>query len=625
VKQRLRDIGEARIVIDGVLRGSLKEETPASATTVPAASRKRASVLAWSLVGVLAVVSSLTFGGFLGGRNEADMPILRTSIVPPENVRLNLRGSHPGPVALSPDGKRVVYTGRGAGGSLLYVRELDAADAHPLPGTVDAGYPFWSPDGRSIGFFAGGKLKRVDVDGSPPLTLCDAPVGKGGSWNEDGTILFAPSFNTPIHRVAAAGGTSTAVTAFHGEADENSHRFPQFFPDGDHFIYFARVGGESSVAWVGSLSGGSEKEIMRVNSNAVYASGHLLFMRETTLMARPFDPDTQEFTGDPMPLADPVRVIPGAMRGIFDASENGMVVYQSGASVPGSQLVWRDLEGKELGRLGDVAQYEQPAISPDGKYVALDYYDNSSGSAGDIWVYDIARAVRSRFTFDPSSDGSAVWSPAGDRIVFASSRGGLGQLYVKNFGGASNEERLVETEGDAFPTQWVGDYLVYSQTDSSNTGDIWAIPVDGDRRPIAILNSTYGEYVGRVSPNGNWISYSSDESGKFEVYVTSFPASGRKWQVSTGGGNDARWDPLGRGIYYFAADNTFRLVEVEFDAKTFAVGRDRTLFESNSEIAYDITSDGKRLLILEDADEGSVSPITLLTNWPRELELRRKR
>jgi Tol biopolymer transport system component len=572
-----------------------------------------------ALCALAAVVVSIAFFT----RPSGDERVMRTSILPPVNTRFNLRGVHPGPVVISPDGSRIAFTGRQSGGSsVLFVRDLDATDARPLVGTDEAGYPFWSPDGRSIAFFANGKLKRADISGGPPLTLCEAAVGKGGTWTADGTIVFAPSFNTPLHRVSDAGGISTPVTNLATEHGDNSHRFPWMLADGDRFLYFARSGGESSVIRAGALSGNVDKEIMRSTSNVVYASGHLLFLRETTLMARPFDVDALEFTGEPVPVGDPVRYIPGAMCGIFSASDNGLLVYQGGASIPGARIVWRDLDGKKLDELDDVAQQDNLAVSPDGKQVAAELYDNVGGTA-DLWVYDVVRRIRTRFTFDPTNDMTPVWSPDGGRVVFASNRGGAASLYVKNVGGASNEEPLLDNGAEIYPTDWTRDYIVYMQMDSAATGDIWALPLSGDRTPVSLLSSRYGEYGGRVSPNGRWMTYQSDESGQFEVYVTSFPVTGRKWQVSSGGGAGPEWMPDGSGVVYIGS-NTFYLVETETGGETFGVGVVRTLFESNTVIAYRADPRGSRLVLIEDADEGDINPLTLVTRWDTDLARRRQ-
>jgi Tol biopolymer transport system component len=621
-KQRLRDVGEARIVIERVLAG---HDDPEAAVAAAPAAKSRSGVLPWALAVVFAIVAAAVGAAYLMTPTQ-EARVLRTSILPPENVRFNLRGIHPGPVAMSPDGNHVVFTGRRSGGtSVLFVRELDATEARPLPGTDGAGYPFWSPDGRSIGFFADGKLKRVDITGGPPLTLCEAPVGKGGSWGRDGTIVFAPSFNTPLHIVSENGGESTPVTEVIQSRGDNSHRFPWLLPDGDHFLYFARGGGEGSAIRAGSISSDEDKEIMRSTSNAMYAPGYLLFLRESTLMARPFDPDKLEFAGDPVPVGDPVRFIPGAMCGIFSASQDGMLVYQGGASVPGAKIVWRDLDGEEVDSFDDVVQQDGLAVSPDGTQICAAVFDNVGGTA-DIWIYDVARRIRTRFTFDPANDLSPIWSPDGRRVVFASNRNGTSSLYVKNFGGASNEEPLLELDANLYPSDWTrdGKYLVFNRIDSTSTGDVWALPMGGSGdEPIPVADSPHGEYDGRVSPNCRWIAYDSDESGQFEVYVTSFPEPGRKWQISSGGGDTPEWSPDGKAIYY-SGNNTFFAVETDPGESTFGIGATKTLFESNTEISYRADPAGGRLILIEDADEGGVSPLTLVTGWVDDAKSRER-
>jgi Tol biopolymer transport system component len=626
VNTRLRDIGEARIVIDGVLHGDIVDESPAVAAAAVAPARKAGTIIAWSLVGVLAITAGVTLNALL---KKEDIParVMRTSILPAEKVRFNLRGIHPGPITISPNGERIAYAGLASGGApLLYVRDLNSMETRSLRGTDGAGYPFWSPDGRSIGFFAAGKLKRVDVGGGPPLTLCEAPVGKGGSWRADGTILFAPTFTGPLHVVSEAGGATTPVTELRSEDGENSHRFPRFLPDGEHFIYLARLGGEANMLRVGSLSGDVDKEVLRTASHAEYASGYMLFMRESTLLAREFDLAKLECVGDPIPVADPVRYIPAAMRGVFSVSNNGMLIYQAGSSVPGAQLVWRDLNGKELARTGDTVMEDNPVISPDGKFVAVNAFVGSGGTS-DVWIYDVERNIRTRFTFDPASDESAVWSPDSKQIAFSSARNNMFGIYVKDVGGATNAQLLMKTDGLVFPTHWSpdGKYIVYFETDSMNTGNIMAVPTRGDIKPFAVVATPYGEYTGKVSSDAHWMTYISDESGVIECYVTSFPKAGRKWQISTGGGSQSHWDPKGKGLYYFGADSRFYFVEARWDASSFAIGQTTTMSESITELGYQVAPDGERLLVLEDADEGSVAPLTLVTGWVGELEARADR
>ncbi len=622
VKTRLRDIGEARILINSVLRGDIVDEVHTEAAAAPPSPKKQTGTLVTRIAAAVLAIATGLLLVMLFGKGDAPGRVTWTSILPAERVRFNLRGVHPGPVAISADGERVAYAGRPPGGSsLLYVRELDNMETKALRGTDGAGYPFWSPDGRSIGFFAAGNLKRVDVAGGPPLTICDAPVGKGGSWSADGKIVFSPTFTGALHVVSENGGESTPVSELRSESGENSHRFPRFLPDGEHFIYLARLGGESNMIRVGSLSGDVDKEVLLAASHAEYASGHLLFLRETTLMARPFDVGKLECSGDPLPIADPVRFIPAAMRGVFDVSDNGTLVYQAGSTVPGSQLVWRNLAGVEIQRTGNIVMQDNPVLSPDGKFVACDAYAGSGGT-GDIWIHDVARNVRSRFTFDATADENAVWSPDGKHVAFSSARNGMFGVYKKEFGGATTAQLFMKTDGLVFPTDWSSEYLVYFETDSLNTGNIMAVPMSGEPKPFPVVATPYGEYNGLVSDNGRWMTYISDESGVIECYVTSFPDAGRKWQISIGGGTQPRWDPKGRGIYYFGADSRFYFVEARWDESSFAIGETTALFESNTENWYQVAPDGERFLILEDADEGGITPLTLVSGWDEELKSR---
>ena len=618
-RERLRDIGEARIAIDAVLRG---EDSPAAGLVgVLPQKRKTSERVAWAIAAICALAAAAIAVWPFPHRAMEDS-VVRTSILPPSSVRFNLHEVHPGPAAISPDGLHIVFSGRQSGGnSTLFVRDLDNPEARALPGTDGAGYPFWSADGRSIGFFAEGKMRRVDVTGGPPTTICSAELGKGGSWNRDGTIIFAPAFNTPIYRVSDSGGTARAITTLNKTRGENSHRFPVFLPDGNHFLYLDRAGNDASTIRAASLSGDTDRKIMRLGSSVAYASGYLLFLRQFTLMARPFDLQHLAFTGDAIPVVNPVRYIPGAMWGIFSASDNGMLIYQGGSSVEGSRMVWRRFDGKLLDSDNKLPPETNARMSPDGRHVCVSLY--TVGGTSDLWIYDVARRIRTRFTFDPSNDDTGVWSPDGRRIAFASNRMGPAAVFIKRVGGATSEKLLYKADVPLYPSDWSPDgrYLICNALDSS-TVDIWAIPLAGQQEPAALLHTKYLERDGHVAPNGHWISYTSNESGRMEIYVTSFPRPGRKWQISGGGGEGARWMPDGSGIVY-GANNSFYRVETRAGDQSFAVGETRRLFESNTTNSYAIHPDGKRLLLLENVDKGGGNPLTLVTHWTQMLRKRR--
>ena len=616
VKTRLRDIGEARIVLDKVIKGEVEDEAPAAAA--PVRTKNRTPMWIGSIAVAIILAAMIVRGMFAS--DPPPPPVTKTTILNADGARLSLRGIHPGPVAISKDGKRIVYAARTAGAQpVLYVRDLDNMITKEIRGTEGAGYPFWAPDGKAIGFFSNGQLKRVDLTGSPPLTLCDAPVGKGGSWSEAGVIVFAPTFTGSLYRVSESGGAVEEVTSLDAPGGENSHRFPRFLPDGNHFLYLARLGGEANLIRVGSLDGTVDKEVVGAASHGEYASGQILFVRGTTLMAQAFDTDKLEVSGDPQPVADPVRFISAAMRGVFSASENGNLVFQSGTSVPGMQLTWRGLDGEVLGVLGKPVLQSDVRISPDGKLAVVDAFPASAGT-GDLWIYDIERDIRSRFTFDQAADENGVWSPDGKRIAFSSARDTRFGIYVKDVGGATNAELLHETKGLVVLTDWKHDHLVYFETDSMNTGNIMALALEGDMKPIPIVATQHGEYNGVISPDGHWMAYVSDESGAIEAYVTSFPDAKRKWQLSTNTGTEPHWDPNGNGLFFYGSDGYFHFVEARWDENNFAIGATREMFECPNEVWYDIHPDGDRFLVIEDADEGNIAPLSLVVGWDQELE-----
>ncbi|MBP2681674.1 MAG: serine/threonine protein kinase, partial [Candidatus Krumholzibacteriota bacterium] len=596
-------------------------EQPHGAGAAPRRNRLR-YLAPWMASGAIALAALVLGATHINGRSPV-FPVIRTSILPPDDTPWDLRGVHPGPATLSPDGRQIAFTARNTNGTFLFVRDLADYEARMLQGTQGAGYPFWSPDSRSIGFFADGKLKRIEAEGGPPIALCEAPVGKGGTWNGKGTIVFAPSFNSPLHKVPATGGASVAITRVDGARGENSHRFPQFLPDGEHFIYLSRaaasggtLGMMGTAVRVGSLSDTTGRDLMPAISNAVYASGHVLFLRENVLMARPFEPKKIEFTGDAFPLVEQVRAIPGASRGIFDASQNGLLVYQSGAKMPGNQPVWLDLEGEELARLGEPLEHDGPTISPDGKKVAIEVYDVMGGTP-DIWIYDVDRGIRTRFTFDSAPETDPVWSPDGARIAFASARDGTPDIFVKSVFGGGTEVPVISSDASKWPADWTpdGKLIVFQEAGNGGAMDICAVPAGGGAS-LAVVHSSYNETQPSVSPDGRWMAYSSDETGRSEVYVTYFPRGGRKWQVSLAGGALPHWRPDGGAIFYLSLNSDLHVADVGSADSTFTIGESRRLFDASSAIDYDVAPDGKRLLLLTNVDQHQMSPVTLLTNWP---------
>ena len=622
-KARLHDIGDARLEIADAL--AAKPESAGVPAPSPAGRR---ALLPWALAAALAVAA--TGLGIVTARHLREQPeVVRFEVHPPANAEFQLVSNRPGVVVVSPDGRRLAFSALSGGQTRLYIRALDATEARALPGTEGAEYPFWSPDSRSIGFFAEDKLKRVEAAGGPPLTLCSLVQGKGGSWSSRGVIVFAPDANSALQRVPEGGGEPAPVTKLDAARGDDSHRHPRFLPDGRHFLYLARTpgGGErgDNAVVVGSLDGGADKVILRSPAAAEYAGGRLLFLRERTLLAQPFDPKRLELSGEAVPLSDDLRLVsPGAAQAVLSASA-GVLVYQQGQAGLERKLVWRDRAGKALGGLGDPARYLfQAALSPRGDAAAVSVQDQSTG-ATDIWTYEIARGVRSRFTFDPRVDVSPTFSRDGEVVVFASTREEKPGLYRKPVGGAGAEELLFESKSDIAPTDFTPDgrTLTFTWQSEKSSWDVWALPLDGQKKPVPLVQTPRVECCGAFSPDGRFLAYSSDESGRFEVYVVPYPSTGRKWQVSSQGGAWPRWRADGREILYQALDGTVTAAEVAASGPTLTVGAAKPLFKARVaagiEYVFRPTADAQRFLVVETTEEDTPRPLTVVLGWPAAL------
>jgi serine/threonine protein kinase len=606
------DLAFAIESLSGTASGS--GQTLTALTTLSTRSRLTKH-LPWIVAGVLfiALLAALPFVISSLRRAPVDTPVTRVSVLPPEKSTLST-------VTVSPDGRRLAIIATDATGKrLLWVRPLDALVAQPLAGTDDAIQPFWSPDSRFIGFFAGRKLKKIEVAGGSPSTLCNALNGRGGTWNRDDVIVFAPDNRGGLSRVSAAGGEPSPVTTLDASRQESTHRFPQFLPDGRHFLYHARsIQHENSAIYVSSLDQPQAKRIISTDTNAAYAPpGYLLFTRETALMAQAFDVASLALTGAPFPVAEQVGYLRLNNEAYFSVSETGVLVYKSNDAGK-TQLVWFDRSGKQLGAPGPPGEYSFPALSPDEKRVAIDRDDPQTGTF-DIWLLDLARGIPSRFTFDPANDVYPVWSPDGSRIVFGSSRDGAYGLYQKSSSGAGSEEAISKPGERKYPTDWSldGRFILYTQTSPDTLWDLWVIPLFGDRQPIPFLQTKFNEVNGVFSPDGKWIAYESDDSGSSQVWVQSFPA-GSKWQVSNEGGGEPHFRRDGKELFYLAANGKLMAVEVKANISGLEFSAPKPLFDTHSQNRYSVTADGQRFLINTPVEESASAPITVILNWTAE-------
>jgi eukaryotic-like serine/threonine-protein kinase len=602
-KQRLRDIGDWRL---------LMEQEP----TAP--SQSRLGRVGWIAAGLLAVVAAVL--AFLHFR-EAPTPerTLRYTIAAPENSTVHS-------FAISPNGRQLAIAAAVQGKRQLWLRPLDALQAQPMPGTNDATYPFWSPDSRYIGFFAQGKLKKITASGGPPQSLCNAPVGRGGSWNRDDVIVFT-SIGAAIQRVPAAGGAPTDVTKTKGD-----NRYPVFLPGGRRFLYTVTQGSaEKDGVYLDSLDGNENRRVLADVSSVAFTAGHLLFIRENTLMAQPFDAGSARAAGDVFPIVEGISFTTNTAFAPVTASEDSVLLYATSGAASARQIVWFDRAGKLLGQVGAPGSV-QPSISPDEKMIAV---QRQTGGTSDIWLRDMARGTDIRFTSVAARNGSSFWSPKGERVLFASNRNGPFNLYQKIASGSGQDELLVATANNKSPDQWSRDgrFIVYSESDPKTKQDLWVLPAGapsgpGGGKPIPFLRTEFNEFDGQLSPDGRWMAYASDESGQDEVYVRPFPASEGKWRISTAGGEQPRWRGDGRELFFVGADGRLMAVAVNASAgsPSLEVGAPAPLFDAHIAQGaryvydYDVTADGKRFLVTTNNAAASTLPLTVVVNWTAGLK-----
>jgi Tol biopolymer transport system component len=590
----------------------------------PVGDRRKGRERLLAAIAAIAVVAALAFGLLYFRGATQEVRVLKLSVLPPEKAAFNPT-SLP---AVSPDGRSVAFAVTGNGQTGLWVRDLDSLASRPLPGTDGAYDPFWSPDSRFIAFFAGGTLKKLDVAGGPALSLCDASVNaRGGSWSKNDVIVFAPNINSSLFRVPAAGGSATPLTALDQGSGEVSHRFPWFLPDGRHLLYTAlnREVAKTAV-YVGDVDSKTRYQLVATSSNAVYAPpGYLLFLRERTLMAQPFDAGKARTTGDPIPIAEQVDSVAGNIsQAQFSSSQSGVLAYTSGGAGGNVQLAWFDRSGKLLGTVGTPGVMYWATISPDGNTVATDRLDPQTGFY-DIWLHDLMRGTASRFTFNSPNDFPA-WSPDGGHIAFTSNRdGGPSILYQKAATGAAQDEALDKAPHSKRPDDWSRDgrYIIEETPNDPKTGqDIWVLPLFGDRKPFPYLQSVFNERNAKLSSNGQWLAYVSDETKRNEVYVQTFPTPGGKWQVSTNGGSFPVWSRDGKELFFIGADQKMMAVEVKGGAK-FEAGVPKPLFDARYGAGpngwFDVSKDG-RFLIPTPAEQAANVPMTVVVNWTAELK-----
>jgi len=527
------------------------------------------------------------------------------------------------PVRISPDGSRIVLTvNRADGRSQLWLQSTDSLTPEPLAGTESGQYPFWSPDGLSIAFFADNALKRISVADQVVQTICAASPGIGGSWSRSGTIVFSSGFVTgSLYTVPSAGGNPAQLTSLDASRQETMHAWPHFLADGEHFLYLVRSSRPENIGvYVGSLKKSSPTRLIAVDSNAIPAGDHLYFVRQGTLWAQRFDQTHLRLTAEPVRIAEHVWAFSGHGGSAFSASDRSVVFRQAAKQI--TELWWLDRNGRRLGSVGDPGEHVHVTLSPDDRRVAIERLDTNGN--GVIWVHEIERGATSRFSFDPSWNWSPIWSPDGSRIAFAAAPDGKAGIFQKPTSGATEQEPLFTGDLLGFPNDWSsnGEWLMWSRSAPGTDSDIWGLRLSADRKPVPILQTPFFEGEPRLSPNGRWLAYTSNESGRREVYVRSFPAGDTKRLVSTSGGRQSAWRGDGRELFYRTDAGAIMAVGVKTDAG-FEASSPQELFRARIQQGfpgrydYAPTRDGQRFLVNILPGEAT-SMATVVLNWDRK-------
>ena len=610
----------------GELRWIAESFSPTSGAAVPAAPRRGVpwvrSRWKWLAVGLGAVLLAAS-AAFLGVRfreTPSPGPVVRFEVAPPESQALTADSL---PV-LSPDGTRIVFnTARDRN---LVVRSLDSLDTREVPGTEAGHLPFWSPDSRYVAFFSTGALRKVDLAGGPPVIVTSVAGAAGGAWNRDGVILYAPRPTSPLMRVSAAGGKAEQVTRLDTDKGETGHAWPSFLPDGRHFLFTAYSSKpEQGGVYIGSLDSMRVTRILPEDTNAQYADpGLLLYTRRNVLTAQPFDVRQLRFTGEPFPVVEKVSAVARPAGAAFSAA-NGALAYHVSTDVSRNRLAWFDRKGTPLGELGPPGDYSSPSISPDGQLVAVAVRDPATKTR-DIWVYDATRETGTRLTFGTGDNFSPVWSPDGRHVAFLSIRGSSSSVYRKLASGGGPEELVAELPGAVALSDWTvdGKNLLLTIAPPGKPYEIWLLPLVGDRKLRLLLNGPFALACARVSPDGKWMAYMSNESGAggYETYVETFPPTGSKWRISTATGEYPQWRTDGRELIYIESRH-YKIMAASIGGDVGNAGRLQAgvplfqgpLGEFTLASFYAVSPGAQKFLVVKSDDELSTRPFTVVLNW----------
>ncbi len=631
-RRRLRDIGEARIHLDPSAQTTVLSGVT-TASPSPAASRGRAPVLPWALFAV-AVLAAAWFAFVPNGAEPADAdlrpPVLRAAIEAPEEAGLHLSGANPGPAAISPDGSRLVFTAREESGRRnLWLQDLAHRAPRRLDGTAGSQYPFWSPDGRSIGYYSGSELRIYDLDARTDRAVAEATGGKGGCWLDDDTLLFTTDSTAPISRVDLATGEVTVVTQLSAEPEANSHRHPRNLGHDRHFLFAARSTnrptGPAVAVMLGDLQTGRVRELIRADGQAEFAAGHLFYCLDSKLYARPFDVERGEFTGAAVLVAEGVGLIPGAALSLVSVSASGALAYHPGERVTLlGNLLWFDLEGEALGTLGRPAGYGSFDISPDGRRVVFAAYDNQLGT-GDLYVHDVETDVRMRLTFDPASEQYPMWSPDGRTVYYLSSRPSVDEIRALEPDGRGDAVTVYADSNlavldDISPD---GTQITFTlSTGGTGEGQAYVMDLASGGEPIPVDASVATSNRPRFSPDGRWIAYALLDGNSWRLHLKTNPPGSRKWQVSETTAFWFAWHPRGDRIFHQWGSGDLNVTEFDLSGTSPVIGVTRVQVRNlQTPISglheFEITPDGERVLITSGQSMEDDRPIRILVGWDR--------
>ncbi len=601
----------------------------------PVLPHRRWRERAWWVAAIAALFGCLLWFAWFA---QPHARVVRASLTPPPGRAFDFMGDFSGPPVLSPDGTRVAFAARALKErNSIWVRRLDSASADKLPGTDGAFALFWSADSKSVGFFADTKLKKVAASGGPVTILAEAPNARGGAWNRDNVIVYAPDYREALWKINAGGGTPARATTL-DLSKHSTHRWPSFLPDGSHYLFFAtnHAGGhrEANGIYLGSLDSDSIQLVLATDSAGLYSSGYLLFHQQNALMAQKFDLTRGTVSGEPVTLANDVQHDSGTFHTVFTVADN-LLLYEPGSEngLGNTDILWVDRDGKVLSHVAERLGYRGGQLSPDGKRLAISVGNPKS----DIWVFDLDHGGRTRLTFDDATHVMPSWSADGTRVAYMSQFGSTTmagtELHARLASGGGQDELLLSRkQAGAIPVtlswpQWSPDGrdLVYLQQEGPTGASVWSVPASGEGKPQLIVKpeSPTGRVTfARLSPDGRWLAYSGNDGGREEVYVTSFPGGNGRWQISREGGTFPVWRHDGREIYFIGLDAHLIAVNVNAQEGKFEVGNAQSLFEVRNVFAlgspFDVTPDGKRFLVLTQPD-GSVAPLTLVLNWTAEV------